>query len=234
MLNGDILVRPDVCRHYYHADMIKRLVVDGNSSRPVVFEIGGGYGGMLINLIRLCKCDFKFCYINCDIKSALLMFYYYVSMYLEKYMSLKDVIYFSPDGHITEEMVNKYNIIIMHCTEHSKIDCEISLAYNANSLTEMSYDDLKAYIDTIEKSYTSYFYHQNSNFFPWEKSLFGHIENVASTFPIDRSRYKKVYQAIAPWSSGSGRYREFLYELKKWIRLFDHRLFLPLDPTALL
>ena len=140
------------------------------------------------------------------------MFYYYISLYLEKYMNMTDVIYFSKDGHITEEMVNKYNIIIMHCAGHSNIDCDISVTYNSHSLSELSFEDVQNYMNTMQKNNSSYFFHENANFFPWEKSEFGHIEHPASTFPIDKNLYQKVYQAIAPWSTGSGRYREFLYK----------------------
>ena len=58
---------------------------------------------------------------------------------------------------------------------------------------------------------SKYFYHINSNYFPWKESKKGHKDINASEFPI--KNFKKLQQSISPWiCGGHSRYREFLYE----------------------
>ena len=102
----------------------------------------------------------------------------------------------------------------MPASVHASIDCGIDIAYNSNSLSEMSREDIHSYFETIHRNKPGSIFHQNSNFFPWEESSRGHVEILARDFPVDRVNYREVYRAVSPWMGARGRYREYLWARK--------------------
>ncbi len=207
MMEGSLIMY-NSCRHYYHAERLKMLSKE--QKRPVIFEIGGGYGGVFYYLYK--QLD-SFCYIVCDLMETLFTNYYYTKKWAHE--EEKDIkIKWALDGRIIKEDVENYDLILVPSNSHENIDIGCDIAYNANSFSEMSFQTVGDYFGTIEKNKPNYIFHQNSNFKLWETSSRGHTEVLAKDFPIPAG-YQLVYQAISPWTGAGGRYREYLYQRTK-------------------
>jgi len=203
---GGSLITSDEPRHFCDATRIYEMTID--IAKPVIYEIGGGHGGLLSSLFKVFG-DKKFIYINCDILPTALSFIYMI----ENGEKERNV-YINSTNTITKEEM-RYNNIILNIYSEKILSFErsIDVVFNSHSLSEMDYGDVKTHMSSISKSGASYFYHINSNSFPWKQTKKGHIDVNASDFPIEG--YKKLTHSISPWvCGGNSRYREFLYERK--------------------
>ena len=209
IVKNNAFITPDNIRHYYSAYKINNFIC--NVKNPTIMEIGAGYGGLLVNLLKSRK-D-KFCYINVDIRNTLLVFYYYIRSYIET-EKLDKKIYFSENGNVTDEIISEFDIILIPSVKHQNIKGKIDLVFNSHSLSEMSKQHMEGYFETIHKLNIKHIFHVNSIYFPWKTSDRGHIQISTKDFPIDKNRYNKIYHCISPWMTGSGRYREYFYIMK--------------------
>jgi putative sugar O-methyltransferase len=190
----------DTPRHDYYAYKIINILK--HKKNPTILEVGGGYGGLLLQLL---KRNFKFNYVNVDLPETLLTAYYYlrkkikINIQLKKKLNIfKEKIIFVPysKNFINEEMGKM----------------QIDLLFNANSFSEMSKKILSDYFYLINKKIKPKFIlHQNSNvnLFPESER---HIEIQASEFNIDMKNYVKIFSNVSMFQGGSGRYREYLYK----------------------
>lgn len=208
IVKNNVFITPDNIRHYYSAYKINNFIC--NVKNPTIMEIGAGYGGLLVNLLKSRK-D-KFCYINVDIRNTLLVFYYYIRSYIET-EKLNKKIYFSENGNVTDEIISEFDIILIPSVKHQNITGKIDLVFNSHSLSEMSKQHMEGYFETIHRLNINHIFHVNSIYFPWKNSDRGHIQISTKDFPISKNKYNKIYQCISPWMAGSGRYREYYYRL---------------------
>ena len=201
------LIPPDQPRHYYDAKKIYDLTIDIDN--PIIFEIGGGYGGLLINLFKVFK-NKPFIYVNCDIFSTAIIFYYIVDNFLKE-QNKGNHILVNTSNNISIKNKNSHQIILnIFNNKFIKFSNNIDLVYNSHSLSEMSMEHNKFYLNIIIENNAKYFYHINADYFPWKTSYKNHIEINASNFSL--KNYKKLSHTISPWiCGGNERYREFLY-----------------------
>ena len=205
---NNVFITPDNIRHYYSAYKINNFIC--NVKNPTIMEIGGGYGGLLVNLLKSRKDNF--CYINVDIRNTLLIFYYYIRSYIEL-EKLDKKIYFSENGNVTDEIIREFDIVLIPSDKHQNITGKIDLVFNSHSLSEMSEEHMSNYFETIHKLNIKHIFHINSIYFPWKNSDRDHIQISTKDFPICKNKYIKMYHCISPWITGSGRYREYYYKL---------------------
>jgi len=208
ILINENLIPPDQPRHYYDAKKIYDLTID--IEHPTIFEIGGGYGGLLINLFKIFK-NKSFTYVNCDIFSTSMIFYYVIDNYLNIENKPNKILINSSND--IKNIKNSEQNIILNVFNNKFIHFKnnIDLVYNSHSLSEMSKEHIDFYMNIIMKNNAKYFYHINADYFPWKTSYKNHIEINASKFCL--KNYKKLTHSISPWiSGGNERYREFLYE----------------------
>ena len=64
----------------------------------------------------------------------------------------------------------------------------VNLIFNSRSLCEMSEETCDMYINFINESNASYFYHENSNYLLFPNSV-EHIENIADDFKINQESF---------------------------------------------
>lgn len=198
-LNNGILISVDQPRHDYFAKKIKDLCSQTPADRPRILEIGGGYGGLCLQLFR--NID-NLCYINCDLPETLYIAYYFLRK------SLNKKIVWALDGDTRDIFAD---IILVPAINGQKISPVVDVIFNSNSLSEMAKETVVSYMDLLHNLQPTYFLHQNSNFVLFPNSP-RHIEVIATSFPIDKNLYHEVYRAISPWQGAGGRYREFLYK----------------------
>jgi hypothetical protein len=115
------------------------------------------------------------------------------------------------DGVVTREDTERFDLILVPAMKHNGIKCGIDIAYNSNSLSEMTRQDIEEYFVTINGNRPKFIFHQNSNFNLWKESSRGHVEVLARDFPIDCYSYEECYRAISPFMGAHGRYREYMY-----------------------
>jgi len=104
-------------------------------------------------------------------------------------------------------------IILVPAELVGRVACDVRVAFNSNSLSEMAKTTVEGYFDFVNRLGPKHIYHQNSNFLLFPDSV-RHIEVLARDFPIDRANYSEIYRSIAPWQTAGGRYREFLFTRK--------------------
>ena len=204
-------VSSNVCRHNYQAERILNTIDYTKNKRKVILEIGGGYGGLIFQFTNLLNND-NFCWINIDLPKQLFLTYYYLSnsdIFIKKKLKIKLLM---PDEQITDKMINNYNIILGIQNQISNINVDIDILVNFNSLSEMSNENVKFYINQINKLKVYYIYHQNSNYDIFSQSKHEHQEVLANSFEFNNKIYDLILINICPWLEGNGRYREYLYK----------------------
>lgn len=199
VFDKNVLILVDQPRHDYFAKKIENLCSQISTDRPTVLEIGGGYGGLCVQLFRRIN---NLRYIDCDLPETLYLAYYFLRKALNK------KIVWALDGK-TEGLLA--DIILVPAMNYNAIIAPVDLIFNGNSLSEMAEETVANYMELLHRLRPSYFLHQNSNFVLFPDSP-RHIEVIASQFPINRNLYQEMYRAVAPWQGAGGRYREFLYK----------------------
>jgi hypothetical protein len=199
---GDILISIDSPRHDYFACKINHLAHISSLPRPRILEIGGGYGGLCLQLLRRLH---NVCYINCDLPETLYIAYYF----LRKGVNAP-IHWVLSDAAI--EGYPETGLLFVPAQFAGNVRCQVDIAFNTNSLSEMERPSVEAYMALLHRLRPTWFMHSNSNFLLFPSSEM-HVEVLASEFPIDRALYCELSRAIAPWQGASGRCREFVYKL---------------------
>ena len=190
----------DTPRHDYYSSKILNLLDSVKKKKKFLVEIGGGYGGLILQLL---KRNFQDIYINIDIPETLLINYYFLRKYTKKKIVICDL--------KKPAKFNNQNIYLATRSYFSKLKINIDVVFNSNSFSEMSKNDVKYYFKYINYFKSKYIYHQNSNVLLFPNSL-RHIEILAKDFPINKKKYKLILKNMSMFGSGSGRYREYLYK----------------------
>jgi putative sugar O-methyltransferase len=194
----------DTPRHDYYANKIIKLI--GKSKKiPIIIEIGGGYGGLVAQLI---KRKLKFKYINIDIFKTLPVAYYY----LKKNFKIDIAIMKSIKNKDIEK--NDFIFIPYFGQNFWNSDKKTNIVFNSNSFSEMGKKTLYKYFKCINKEIRpSYLLHQNTNIASF-KVLKKYQEIPSAKFPIDYNNYEMINSSISLFQGGSGRYREYLFKRK--------------------
>lgn len=125
-----------------------------DSPRPVLAELGGGYGKLAYCVLRDLK---DFCYVGFDLPETLCTAAYY----LQKCFPEKRVLLFG-EREFTPASLGEYDIILMPAWEIAKLaDVSIDVFWNKNSLGEMNAESAHAYVAHIARATRCYFFHVN-------------------------------------------------------------------------
>jgi len=194
----------DTPRHDYYAEKIVNLIKNSKKT-PIILEIGGGYGGLVAQLI---KRKLKFKYINIDIFKTLPVAYYYlkksfkIDITISKYINSKDI------------DKNDFIFVPFFGQNFWHSNKKINLVFNSNSFSEMGRKTLHKYFECINsKIKPLYLLHQNTNVALFKK-LRKYQEIPSAKFPIDYNSYEMINSSISLFQGGSGRYREYLFKRK--------------------
>ncbi len=196
--NGYIL--PDSPRHYYYAYKINKICKKINN--PIIYEIGGGYGGLINFLYKFNEVNYT--YIGIDLLPGLISTYYYLK---------KNNLNVNLLNNINNVVKGEINLIPFEIFKEQNIsNIDVNLIFNSRSLCEMSEETIDFYFKFINNSKTNYIYHENSNYVLFPESE-RHLEIIGSQFPVNNDKFYLESIQITPFTGGSGRYREFLYSL---------------------
>jgi len=200
------LILYDTPRHDYYANKIQNLIFHRNKV-PTILEIGGGYGGLLSQLL---KRKLKFNYINIDLHKTLQVAYYFIRKNFDKKIIISK--------SVSNDIFKKKNQIVFipyNEQEFWNSSLKVDLLFNSNSFSEMGKKSLLHYFKIINnKIKPKYILHQNTNLKSFSK-LKIYKEIPSSKFPIDLKNYDLLNFSLSNFQGGSGRYREYLYKRKK-------------------
>lgn len=198
-----VLAAPQSYRFHHQASRALDLVADVD--RPVVLEIGGGFGGMAMMLHRLAGRPLT--YVDLDLPETLTLAAYYL---LAAQPHLR-VLLHDPteplDRGATDDhdVVLAANFAIEGLTGHP-----VHLFLNAFSLSEMPAAVIANYLGRVQALAPRYILHNNVD--RADVVNRGHPRTPGSRFPIDPAAYKRLYRQFDHFQGHDGDYREFLYE----------------------
>jgi len=176
----------------FHASAIGALSLLEGISKPVICEIGGGFGGQAHTILS--SSGSSITYILLDIPEVLAVASYFLMASLpEKRFLLYG------EGPLYPEKFEQYDIILMPNFVLPKLGDEtVDLFLNQASFSEMNSSTSQEYLSQIERICRRYFMHINHNkLFVWNEAG-KEITNIPSTQLIPSpSRFKKMYQY--PW-----------------------------------
>jgi len=153
IVDGVLLYEP-VCEYHYQACYFAKLL--SQIDRPVVLEIGGGFGGLAYQIVtRLPRAK----YIGFDLPENIFLQGYYLSC---AFPQSKMLIYREGLETITNDLLAQYDIVLLPnfmipATESSAAD----LIVNARSLSEMPADTIAEYHQQIDRLSRLFFFHEN-------------------------------------------------------------------------
>lgn len=141
----------------YYTSQQRRLIE--GMERPVIGEIGGGYGKMAYYLLRDMP---AFCYLDFDLPETLaLITYYLFSCFPERRFLLYG------EGDLNEAALSQYDFILLpnFCID-ALPDLSCDLFVNKNSLGEMKKETVEAYLRHIDRTCRGHFWHSNHEIDP--------------------------------------------------------------------
>ena len=197
-LVGDIegvSVQYDTPRHDHYATQIAKLLPEHGR----VVEIGGGYGGMALQLLRH-RPDANVWII--DLPETLYLAWYWLDA------AGVDVGWHG-DGH-------HYVTLMPSCEPRS--NWLIDVVFSAHALSEMPREVTDGYMEWIRRCAPRYFYHDSAHDrgLAWHS---GYEGSTAEAFPEVQATeldpgpaYREIYRAPTLWPGTRGRYWAFLYE----------------------
>ena len=155
-------------------------------ARPVVTELGGGYGRLAYYLLKNKK---NFCYLSFDLPEVLILSAYYLS---KSFPEKKLLLY--GEKNFDEESIKKFDFIFMPSFEIDKLnENSTDLFINKNSLGEMNKEQVDHFCKKISLT-SKYFFHMNHDFhrviFPDKKEGY-----LANEYPI-KDKMQLIYKYI--------------------------------------
>lgn len=198
-----VIITGSSCSLNYYADKVNKLIQ--GIEKPVVAEIGGGFGGLLYYLMT--SNPDVHC-INFDLPEVLMIAQYYLMMsFPEKRFLLYDET--RQKDLIRSGDISIYDFILLPNFCLPKLeDLSVDVFVNTHSLSEMSYPTVEEYIKQISRVTKKYFYHENSEV---KREIgYGYKETTSSEFPISPDQFHLEYKTKAIWNEP--RYYEFLYQ----------------------
>lgn len=200
----DQLVAPKAVRFHTHAMQLTSLTK--GIPHPLIAEIGGGYGGMAMYLLRINK---HITYINYDLPEMLILSAYYLLLSLDD-RDRRFFIY--GEGRIPRgNEIKLYDVLMLPNYVLPELeDDSVDVFINTFSFSEMPWNTLSEYIKQLERTLKYYFLHNNMD----RKNVINRgFERIpASLYPINRDKMRLLYKHFDLFHGHTGDYREFLYQ----------------------
>jgi hypothetical protein len=156
--------------------------------RPVVAEIGGGFGGFAYNVLKRMP---GVTYIDFDLPENLIIASYYLSMaYPEKRILLYD----SSETVLDAELLGQYDAVMMPNFMLPNLkDRVVDFFINTISFSEMEYASIEEYFSQIDRVCGRWFYQENLSCHPNYKGY------PTSVFPALRN-FQEVMVTFSSWN----------------------------------
>lgn len=205
---GSVLIAPDNPRHFSRAVMLDGIAQNSERERPIIFEIGGGYGGVPFFINSWRGVAKRGLYVICDIEPVLLIASYFLQASGKTTPgNLKVALVTLAEEPIREPEARDVSIMLVPASMRDKLDFQPDVVYNANSFSEMSGEECQRWWSTINKMSPKHIFLQ-ANYLTL--NIMGHACLPLCAFGIDE-RYTVSDWRYSPWSAGVGLVKEVLY-----------------------
>jgi putative sugar O-methyltransferase len=205
VLDG-VMIAPKALRYHVLAHQIRQITSD--RPRPVVAEIGAGYGGTAHFLLRGKE---PMVYIDFDLPEVLIIAAYY----LMRTLPHRRVLLWQPGMKLTATTIAENDVILLpNWMLPSLPAASVDLFFNTFSLSEMPYEVISEYLTHIERTCRGYFLYNNMD----RAGVFnrGHERVPCSKYPVSPAKFKQLYKRYDLFqrlhSGRDGDYREVLLQ----------------------
>jgi hypothetical protein len=168
----------------YHAGLIGQLLL---SDSPLIVEIGGGYGGLALQLTRMIP---KATYITIDLPEML----FFSGVYLAAHNPHKPIIL--ADDQPRKSLEPGPIVLVPNYALHTLSALKPSLVINMESFPEMTAENVREYLSFFARTLTGLLYTNNVDSHPQNPalgSLSDLLENDYAIYP-DRKYYENFWQ----------------------------------------
>lgn len=170
-----------------HARATRCLRLLEDCDRPVIGEIGGGFGGFAYQLLRR---DIPLTYVNFDLPENLFISSYYLSM---AFPEKRILLYEGPDMSLDPAVLRQYDAVMLPNFMLPAMPAEsIDYLLNTISFSEMEYATICEYFSQVDRVVSRYFYHENLSCHPDYKGF------PSAVFPKPR-HFRQVFASFSPW-----------------------------------
>jgi len=153
LVEGKLLYEP-ICEYHYQANYFATLLCD--VSKPVILEIGGGFGGLAYQIVKRIP---YVKYIGFDLPENVFLQSYYLSCAFPK---LNILIYDKSMTALTHNTIEKYDIILLPNFMIQEVESYVAdLIVNVRSLSEMPVATIGEYYLQIDRLGRLFFHHEN-------------------------------------------------------------------------
>jgi putative sugar O-methyltransferase len=201
-----VTIAPKALRYHVLADQIRGITA--GCERPVIAEIGAGYGGTAHFLLRGTE---PLCFIDFDLPEVLVLAAYY----LQRTLPHRKVLLYEPGLEIGPGLIRDYDVILMPNWALPQLpQASVDLFLNTFSLSEMPYEVIAEYLRHVERACRGYFLHNNMD----RPGVFnrGHERVPCSQYPISPAKFKVLYKRYDLFqqlhAGRDGDYREVLLQ----------------------
>ncbi|MBO0697025.1 MAG: putative sugar O-methyltransferase [Zavarzinella sp.] len=203
---GDVLIAPKALRYHVLATQIREITAD--VARPVVAEIGAGYGGTAHYLMRG---DWPATYVDFDLPEVLL----FAAYYLVRTLPHRRVLLWEPGVRVDAATLAANDVVLCPNWELAGLPAgSVDLFLNTFSLSEMPPAVIEEYVRHIERACRGYFLYNNMDR-PGVVNR-GHQRVPCSRYPISPRTFKTLYKRYDLFqerhSGRDGDYREVLLQ----------------------
>jgi hypothetical protein len=202
----NVLIAPKALRYHALSTQIRHITSD--VPRPVIAEIGAGYGGMAYYLLRG---DQPVCYLDFDLPETLVLAAYY----LRRTLPHRKVHLCARPEELTPALLQACDVVLApNWGIRSLPGRSVDLFLNTFSLSEMPMPAIAEYLQQIERTCRGYFLHNNMD---RPGVINGGSERIpCSRYPIPAGKFKLLsrrYDLFQDRHHGrDGDYRELLYQ----------------------
>lgn len=153
MVEGTLVIEPAL-EYHYQANYFSRLL--STVHKPVILEIGGGYGGLAYQILKQIP---EATYIGFDLPENIFIQSYYLTC---AFPDLKILTFDKDQNKLTHSMIEEYDIILMPNFVIPQTESRVAdLVVNVRSLSEMPYDTIEEYLKQIDRISKLFFFHEN-------------------------------------------------------------------------
>lgn len=180
----DVLIAPKALRYHMLASQIRQITSD--TRRPVIAEIGAGYGGTAYYLLRGSE---QLAYIDFDLPEVLTIAAYYLTRTLPH----RRVLFWQPGMTLSISTLIENDVILLpNWMLPALPSASVDLFLNTFSLSEMPFEIITEYIGHIERTCRGYFLYNNMD----RGGVFnrGYERVPCSGYPISPDKFKQIYK----------------------------------------
>lgn len=202
----DVLIAPKGLRYHALAQQITNIT--SGMDRPVIAEIGAGYGGTAYQLL---KGKSPITYVNFDLPEVLTIAAYYLS----RACPHRKITLWQPDMTVSSEDLSESNVLLLPNWMLPELpSTSVDLFLNTFSLSEMPVEVVSEYISHIERCCRGYFLYNNMD----RQGVLsrGHERVPCSEYPVSKNAFRELYKRYDLFQrlhfGRDGDYREVLLQ----------------------